>query len=126
MSNATTGAVRRIDLGSATAGEPIPVGRGPAGITVGNGYVWVANSRSATVARVDPSVDARIGEPIEVGGRPGGIDAGTTVVWVANASDGQRQPHRRSTSGELHRRPDRGRPQPRRRLGRRRSRLGSQ
>jgi len=88
VSNATSGAVRRVDLGSATAGEPIPVGRGPAGITVGNGYVWVANSRSATVARVDPSVNARIGEPIEVGGRPGGIDAGTSVVWVANASEG--------------------------------------
>jgi DNA-binding beta-propeller fold protein YncE/predicted Ser/Thr protein kinase len=88
VSNASSGAVRRVDLGSATAGEPIPVGRGPAGITVGNGYVWVANSRSATVARVDPTIDARIGEPIEVGGRPGGIDAGTSVVWVANASEG--------------------------------------
>ena len=87
VSNATSGAVRRVDLGSATAGEPIPVGRGPAGITVGHGYVWVANSRSATVARVDPSVDARIGEPIEIDGRPGGIDSGTTVVWVANATE---------------------------------------
>jgi DNA-binding beta-propeller fold protein YncE/predicted Ser/Thr protein kinase len=88
VSSASTGAIRRIDLGSATAGVPIPVGRGPAGITVGNGLVWVANSRSATVARVDPSINARLGEPIEIGGRPGGIDAGTSVVWVANASDG--------------------------------------
>jgi DNA-binding beta-propeller fold protein YncE/predicted Ser/Thr protein kinase len=87
VSSATTGAIRRIDLGSAVAAAPIQVGRGPAGITVGRGYVWVANSRSATVARVDPSVNARLGEPIEVGGRPGGIDAGTDVVWVANASD---------------------------------------
>jgi streptogramin lyase len=88
VSSATTGAIRRIDLGSATPGPAIPVGRGPAGITVGHGYVWVANSRAESVARVDPSIGARLGEPIEVGGRPGGIDAGTDVVWVANASEG--------------------------------------
>jgi len=88
VSSATTGAIRRIDLGDATPGPPIPVGRGPAGITVGHGYVWVANSRAESVARVDPSINARLGEPIEVGGRPGGIDAGTDVVWVANASEG--------------------------------------
>ncbi len=88
VSSASTGAIRRIDLGSALGGAPIPVGRGPAGITVGNGLVWVANSRSATVARVDPSLNGRLGDPIEIGGRPGGIDAGTDVVWVANATDG--------------------------------------
>jgi len=86
VSSATTGSIRRIDLGDAIAGPAIPVGRGPSGITVGHGYVWVANSRSESVARVDPSINARLGEPIEVGGRPGGIDAGTDVVWVANAS----------------------------------------
>jgi len=88
VSSASTGAIRRIDLGDATAGPAIPVGRGPAGITIGHGYVWVANSRGESVARVDPTINARLGEPIEVGGRPGGIDAGTDVVWVANASDG--------------------------------------
>jgi streptogramin lyase/predicted Ser/Thr protein kinase len=88
VSSASTGAIRRVDLGSALAGAPIPVGRGPAGITIGNGLVWVANSRSATVVRVDPSLNARLGDPIEIGGRPGGIDAGTDVVWVANATDG--------------------------------------
>jgi tRNA A-37 threonylcarbamoyl transferase component Bud32/streptogramin lyase len=88
VSSASTGAIRRIDLGSAVAAAPISVGRGPAGITVGNGLVWVANSRSATVARVDPSLNGRLGDPIEIGGRPGGIDAGTDFVWVANATDG--------------------------------------
>lgn len=86
VSSASTGAIRRVDLSDAVAGPPIQVGRGPAGITVARGYVWVANSRSATVARVDPSVNARLGEPIEIEGRPGGIDAGTDVVWVANAT----------------------------------------
>jgi DNA-binding beta-propeller fold protein YncE/predicted Ser/Thr protein kinase len=87
VSSASTGAIRRIDLGDATAGAPIQVGRGPAGITVAHALVWVANSRAASVARVDPSVSARLGEPIELGGRPGGIDAGTDVVWVANATE---------------------------------------
>jgi streptogramin lyase/predicted Ser/Thr protein kinase len=84
-SSASTGAVRRIDLSSLGVGEPIPVGRGPAGITVARGLVWVANSRSDTVTRVDPSIHAPLGDPIEVGGRPGGIDSGTGLVWVASS-----------------------------------------
>jgi len=85
-SSASTGAVRRIDLSSLAIDAPIPVGRGPAGVTVAHGQVWVANSRGGTVTRVDPSTHALLGDPIEVGGRPGGIDAGTSAVWVASAS----------------------------------------
>ncbi|HEY5052665.1 MAG TPA: serine/threonine-protein kinase [Solirubrobacterales bacterium] len=87
VSSATTGNVRRIDLGDAVADPSILAGRGPAGVTVGHGMVWVANSRSGTVSRVDPSLHSILGEPIPVGARPGGIDAGTTAVWVANAGD---------------------------------------
>jgi len=87
VSSATTGAVRRIDLGSATAGAPIPAGRGPAGITVGGGLVWVANSRVDRVTRVDPATHSLFGLPIAVGERPGGIDAGTESVWVANSAE---------------------------------------
>jgi len=88
VSSASTGAVRRIDLGSAVAGPPIAVGRGPAGITVAAGLVWVANTRTDTVSRVDPATRTLFGEPIQVGDRPGGIDAGTDTVWVANSGDG--------------------------------------
>ncbi len=87
VSSASTGNVRRIDLDTLAPGEPIPVGRGPAGVTVASGLVWVANSRSDTVSKVDPSIHAVLGDPIEVGGRPGGIDAGTDAVWVASAAD---------------------------------------
>jgi DNA-binding beta-propeller fold protein YncE len=87
VSNATTGSIRRIDLGTAVAGAPIRVGRGPSGITVAGGVVWVANSRSDAVTRVDSATGALLGAPIAVGRRPGGIDAGTSVVWVANAGD---------------------------------------
>jgi DNA-binding beta-propeller fold protein YncE/predicted Ser/Thr protein kinase len=88
VSNASTGAVRRVDLGSAVAGPPIAVGRGPAGLTVAGGVVWVANSRSGTVSRLDPATHSLLGLPIAVGERPGGIDAGTDSVWVANSGDG--------------------------------------
>jgi DNA-binding beta-propeller fold protein YncE/predicted Ser/Thr protein kinase len=83
VSSASTGTVRRIDLGTLVAGEPILVGRGPAGVTVGGGLVWVANSRSGTVTRVDPTIQAVTGSPTTVGAQPGGIDAGTSAVWVA-------------------------------------------
>jgi DNA-binding beta-propeller fold protein YncE len=87
VSSASTAAVRRIDLGTALAGAPIPAGRGPAGVTVGGGLVWVANSRSDRVTRVDPATHTLFGVPIAVGERPGGIDAGTESVWVANSAD---------------------------------------
>ena len=87
VSSASTGTVRRIDLGTMTVGPPILAGRGPAGVTVGHGLVWVANSRSASVTRVDPATHSILGDPIPVGELPGGIDAGTEAVWVASAAD---------------------------------------
>lgn len=87
VSSASTGTVRRIDLGTLAVGPPILAGRGPAGITVGHGLVWVANSRSSSVTRVDPSTHSILGDPIAVGEQPGGIDAGTEAVWVASAAD---------------------------------------
>ncbi len=87
VSSATTGAVRRIDLSTLRTDAPIPVGRGPAGVTVAHGLVWVANSRSNTVTKVDPSIHAVVGDPIEVGEQPGGIDAGNSTVWVASAAE---------------------------------------
>jgi len=87
VSSASTGTVRRIDLGTMAVGSPILAGRGPAGVTVGHGLVWVANSRSSSVTRVDPSTHSILGDPIPVGEQPGGIDAGTEAVWVASAAD---------------------------------------
>ncbi|MFL5898285.1 MAG: protein kinase domain-containing protein [Solirubrobacterales bacterium] len=87
VSIAGTGSIRRLDPADFTSGEAIRVGRGPAGLTVADGLVWVASSRSGTVSRVDPATRQLLGDPIEVGGHPGGIDAGTSAVWVANAAD---------------------------------------
>ncbi len=87
VSSAGKGTVQRIDLGTFAAGKPIPAGRRPAGITVADGLVWVADTRSGSVTRVDPSLQAVSGAPIPVGERPGGIDAGTSAVWVTTAGE---------------------------------------
>jgi DNA-binding beta-propeller fold protein YncE/predicted Ser/Thr protein kinase len=83
---ADAGVVRRLDPGTLAAGEPIRVGRGPAGLTVAGGFVWVANSRDGTVSKVDPSL-REVVDKIEIDGHPGGIDAGTSTVWVADRED---------------------------------------
>jgi serine/threonine-protein kinase len=87
VSVAEHGTVRRIDLSSFAVGAPIPAGRRPTGITVADGLVWVADTRSDSVTRVDPSLEAVSGSPIPVGEHPGGIDAGTSAVWVTTAGE---------------------------------------
>jgi DNA-binding beta-propeller fold protein YncE/predicted Ser/Thr protein kinase len=84
---ADAGVVRRLDPGTLFAGDPIRVGRGPAGLTVAGGFVWVASSREGTVSKVDPSLRSVVAS-IDVDGHPGGIDAGTSTVWVADREDG--------------------------------------
>ncbi len=61
--------------------QTFSVGKGPSGISVGEGAVWVANSGDGTVSRVDPSG----GDPrtIEVGQTPGGIVAAYGAVWTS-------------------------------------------
>ncbi|MEZ5076882.1 MAG: protein kinase [Solirubrobacterales bacterium] len=81
------GAVRPISLKRVEPGGPILVGRHPAGLTATHGLIWVADSRSGNVSRVDPAIGSAVGAPIPVGGRPGGIDAGTDFVWVASAAE---------------------------------------
>jgi streptogramin lyase/predicted Ser/Thr protein kinase len=83
--NAEAGTVRRLDPDGLATGEPIRVGRGPAGVTVADGFVWVANSRSGTISKVDPSLRDVVSS-VEVGGHPGGIDGGTSSIWVADAA----------------------------------------
>lgn len=86
-SSATTGSLRRVDLSKLRVGGGILVGRGPAGVTVADGLVWVANSRAGTVSTVDTTTQVVVGEQIPVGAQPGGIDAGTSTVWVAVTGD---------------------------------------
>jgi YVTN family beta-propeller protein len=53
-----------IDTGRNTVAADLPIGAGPAAVTVAGGSVWVANAGDQTLARVDPTarqVVARIG-----------------------------------------------------------------
>jgi DNA-binding beta-propeller fold protein YncE len=87
VSSAATGQVHHIGLGAFAIGKSIPAGRRPAGITVAHGLVWVADARSGSVIRLDPSVQAVSGPPTPVGERPGGIDAGPNLLWVTLAGE---------------------------------------
>jgi DNA-binding beta-propeller fold protein YncE len=88
VSSASTGTLRRIDLSTMHPGNSILVGRGPAGVAVARGLVWVANSRGDSVSTVDATTQVVVGGQVEVGSQPGGIDAGSSVVWVALTGEG--------------------------------------
>ncbi len=64
-------------------------GANPTAVVVANGFVWVANSRDATVTRFSPSTFevGPIGNPISVGRTPTGIAFGEGAIWVANTDD---------------------------------------
>ncbi len=104
VSSASTGAnVVRIDL-APPRGDRAPIRGRPRpgrGSPSRGGYVWVANSRSGTVSKLDPSIARWSVDPIEVGGRPGGIDAGTSAVWVADRAAGTRCGRIDLESGEV-------------------------
>jgi YVTN family beta-propeller protein len=63
-------------------------GSAPAGVVVGSGSVWVANSGEALVQRFNPTTfeEGPI-RPINVGRRPMAIAYGEGAVWVASAGD---------------------------------------
>lgn len=56
-------------------------------MSIGLGYVWVANGGDDTVARVDPVTAELAGDPIGVGDDPADVAVGEGSVWVANAAD---------------------------------------
>jgi YVTN family beta-propeller protein len=62
------------------------VGLGPRGVAVGGGDVWVADTGSDAVSRIDAR--SRSVTTIAVGDAPIGIAYGEGAVWVANSGDG--------------------------------------
>jgi YVTN family beta-propeller protein len=72
----------------------VRVGRGPLGVGVGAGSVWVANVQSGTVSRVDPG-SVRVAATIPVGGTGATAPASPEIVavwqdrvWVADEQQG--------------------------------------
>jgi len=66
--------------------DRIPVGRGPGGVTVAGGEVWVANEFDGTVSEVSPAAGTVVAT-ITVGNGPEAIASGYGSVWVANLTD---------------------------------------
>ena len=65
--------------------DRIPVGSGPAGVTVGDGEVWVANQLDGTVSEVNPGAGTQVAM-ITAGIGPSAIAFGYGSVWVANVT----------------------------------------
>jgi YVTN family beta-propeller protein len=72
-----------------TAISPYSVGTSPMGVAYDSGTpaIWVANSGSSNVSKINPSTGAVIGT-YSVGTSPIGVayDSGTPAIWVANGS----------------------------------------
>jgi len=66
--------------------DRIPVGRGPAGVAVANGQVWVANQLDGTISEVNPAAGTVVAT-IGVGNGPVAIASGYGSVWVTNVTD---------------------------------------
>jgi YVTN family beta-propeller protein len=62
------------------------VGRGPSGIVIGGGYVWVADRDDDAVTRIDPRTSETT--TIYVGNGPVAVSYGADALWVANGDDG--------------------------------------
>ena len=78
----TRDAVAKIDIRSSHV-EWIPVGSKPTGLSVTDDAVWVANSGSNTVSRIDPRTD-EVKATIRVPERPYRIAADSQGVWVTS------------------------------------------
>ena len=72
--------------------------KGPDGVAVSGGRVFVANQRGGTLSVIDPETNEPAGEPIPAGTRPDGVVAGKGVVWVGAA--GSDAVERFETQGE--------------------------
>jgi streptogramin lyase len=71
----------RIDPRANALVDSYPVGRGPSGLAVTESAVWVANSRDATLSRLDLATGEI--ETIPLGSTPGRIAAGFGRIWTA-------------------------------------------
>lgn len=63
-------------------GEPAPVGQAPIGMVAGNGLLWVANSDSDSVSRLDLASGERRNEDAAVGDAPIAIAMVGDEAWV--------------------------------------------
>ena len=80
----SSGLLSRFNPGSARVVQQVDPNAGPTAVAVGAGAVWVADSDSNTVSRVDPT---GLLTPIPVGHGPSGIAVGADGIWVVDTLD---------------------------------------
>ena len=83
--------VGRIDPGSGEVVAAIPTaGTAPTAVAWFDGSLWVANTVSRTVARINPEAE-RVVQTVPTEGAPTGLAAGDGFVWVLNGLHGKVQ-----------------------------------
>ena len=80
------GTISRVSAESDTVVASYSVGDGPSALVASNNSVWVANTLSASVSKIDVS-SGKV-QTLPVGSEPAGIAAGAGSVWVADQGDG--------------------------------------
>ena len=82
-------AVGRIDQVTGELEASIPTaGAAPGPVVWADGSLWVANTSSGTVARIDPASD-RVVQSVSTDGAPTDLAAGEGAVWVLNGLEGE-------------------------------------
>ena len=77
------GEIVQVDPSTNEPGLIGPVGNSPSSVTVGAGYVWVANGGDNSVDQINPRTVSEV-DDFSVGGRPRSIAFGARALWVAN------------------------------------------
>lgn len=83
------GRLYRIDPKSRKIVSAVHIPNDPSSIVLGDGSLWVGESDSGKVVRVDPKSGAIEGRPITVGGALLTLAADRDKIWVANAYSGR-------------------------------------
>ncbi len=73
---------------AARAPPPVRVGAQPVGVAAAGGSVWISNSASGTVSRIEAGT-RRVAAVVQVGGQLGSVAATSDAVWVSVFGDGQ-------------------------------------
>jgi YVTN family beta-propeller protein len=86
VTNAGDGTVSRINVETNEVSQTLDVGSGPAGIAIGDGALWVADTIGAELLRVDPASGET--EAVALAGQPSGVAFTPNGVWVTVAPAG--------------------------------------
>ena len=90
LASVAPNSLAQIDPSSGAVVAEIPVGAGPAGVTVAGSTVWVENEEDRTVMRVN-SATHRVVRTFPVGEATGAVLASGGRVWVSTRAGGLRR-----------------------------------